>query len=214
MENQSKYLWRAQNPIPPCNICNMEFSNGQRKSNHMIKVHGEAPPFQCDECPYWCLFEGQMKKHKHVHLKKRGCVVGPDNESLYTACYVCGKNISGNASSAHFQDHLRTHEEGEQQWPCSHPGCGQIFKSKSTLQRYTLTFQSQESPQFTNLSNFVSGTTSKLIQQMKSIYARYAAFASLYLRSENTWNKYMERLGTTVSFAGKGSNLPTALLHT
>ena len=112
-----------------------EFTNDHRRKNHLIKVHGETPPFQCDECTYWCLYEGQMKSHKQTHMKKRGLLVGPNNESLYTSCHICGKNISGKPSSTGFQDHLRTHEEGGPTFPCDHAGCGQIFKSRSTMKR-------------------------------------------------------------------------------
>ena len=116
-------------------LSSQEFPNHQKKKYHMVREHGEEPPFRCDECDHWTLFIGQMKRHKTVHMKKRGLLVGPNNESLYTACYICGKNISGNASSPNFLDHLKTHEEGEQQWPCQHAGCGQVFKSKSSLAR-------------------------------------------------------------------------------
>ena len=119
--------------LRPLSLYSQEFTSDCSKRRHMVREHGHTPPFQCEECSYWCLFEGEMKKHKNIHLKQRGEVVGADNEMLYTACHVCGKSISGGPHTFSFKEHLMTHEV--QQFPCKHEDCDVVLPNRKALSR-------------------------------------------------------------------------------
>ncbi|CAD1471145.1 unnamed protein product [Heterotrigona itama] len=104
--SQTKQLYMC----PECSIC---ISNQHNLKRHYNTVHMNYDKLTCKECNFTFAKKYQLKIHMAEH-----------NRVLYK-CSECDKSF---INPKKFKIHISYHEKGGKQYPCSIPGCNEVFQ--------------------------------------------------------------------------------------
>ncbi|XP_033348982.1 zinc finger protein 431-like [Bombus vosnesenskii] len=96
-----------------CPECSLHISNQHNLKRHYNTMHTNHDKLTCKECNETFVKKYQFKIHMAEH-----------NSVLYK-CDECNKSFK---NITKFKRHKAYHEEGGKQYPCSMPGCNEVFK--------------------------------------------------------------------------------------
>ena len=95
-----------------CPECPLSISNRHNLKRHYNAMHGDRSKLTCKECNETFAKKYQLATHMSIHTGQ-----------LYN-CDQCNKSFT---NMNKFKRHKTSHEEGKKVYPCTAPGCGQVF---------------------------------------------------------------------------------------
>lgn len=99
--------------IYQCTQCSITASYPHNLKRHYKQMHNVDEKISCEECGKTFNKRHQLVKHQTIHF-------GP-------SFYKCDKCTKSYTNLVRFRRHQKVHEEGTKSYPCTFPGCSEVF---------------------------------------------------------------------------------------